>query len=169
MQNYLFKLPAKHPTPPCPCCLSLLQMHFYHLNSVSESAPLMQVLGGVLICSDASCCSSGSEGGELGVRFSGLKTKQEVAGWLNYYSISRGTGKQFMMELVLLEYIHYLLDHKLFLEELFSLSTCWCKIQSNKYICGERNWVGEPDNNAHRLSWGFLVQCKKLLLPVENK
>lgn len=122
------------------------------------------VLGEVLTCSDASCCSSGIEGGELGVRFSALKTKQEILGWLNYYSISRGTGKQFMMELVLLKYIHYLLDHKL-----FSLSICWYKIQSNKYICGERNWVGEPDNNAHRLSWGFLVQFKKLLLPVENK
>lgn len=85
----------------------------------------MQVLGGAFICSKASCCSLGIEGDELaGVRFSGLKTKQEIVGRLNYYSISRDTSKQFIMELGLLEYIHYLLDHKLCLEELFSLSMC---------------------------------------------
>lgn len=90
-----------------------------------ETAAPMQVLGEVLICCEASFCSSGVEGGELaGVRFSGLKTKQEKVGRLNYYSISRDTGRQFIMELVLLGYIHYLLDHKLLLEELFSLSIC---------------------------------------------
>lgn len=69
-------------------CFSLLEMYFYHLNSVSETAPLMQVLGEVLICSDTSCCSSRIEGGELaGMKFSGLKMKQEIAGRLNCYSL----------------------------------------------------------------------------------
>lgn len=90
-----------------------------------ETAPLMQVLGEVFICSEASCCSSRIEGdGLAGARFSGLKTKQEIVGRPNYYSISRDTDKQFTVELGLFEYIHYLFGHKLFLEELFSLSIC---------------------------------------------